>query len=169
MGAGSGVLSGQTIRRLNIVRPCMEPFKDHSGNSCGLSVCGYDITVDLFSNLRIPGVSRDKLGAVIHSVHSGTFHLLSSLEHFTMPSNVVGIVHDKSSLARRGLAVQNTVLEPGWRGHLTIELSNHAGGHFYFYHGDAIAQVIFHFLDEAAEAPYAGKYQDQERGPAAAR
>jgi len=77
---------------------------------------------------------------------------------------VVGIVHDKSSLARRGLAAQNTVLEPGWRGFLTLELTNHGTKPIRLEAGQPIAQILFHTVTGVVE-PYSGKYQDQGQGP----
>lgn len=85
-----------------------------------------------------------------------------------MPKNVVGIVHDKSTWARRGLAVQNTVIEPGWRGFLTLELTNHGSVPIKIERAMPIAQIVFHFTDEETVG-YEGKYQDQERGPQEAR
>ena len=146
------VLSAQTIRRLGLITPCLVSQKDPSGNSFGLSCCGYDLRID-----------QDLL------MFPGDFELASAMEYFNLPNNVVGIVHDKSSLARLGIAVQNTVAEPGWRGHLTLELTNHSNSVRAFYKGDAVAQVIFHFLDEPTEQPYVGKYQDQEAGPQPSR
>lgn len=146
------VLSAQTSRRLQIVTPCKEAWHDKSGNSAGLSGCGYDVTLDL-----------EGLNWI--SIEKQQFVLASTVERFNLPNNVVGIVHDKSSLARKGLAVQNTVLEPGWQGYLTLELSNHSAFSITLYRDIAIAQVIFHFLDEHTILPYAGKYQNQERGP----
>lgn len=146
------VLSAQTIRRLGLVSPCSEPGRDSRGNSSGLSACGYDITLREALRLR-----------------PGEFVLVGAAEYFRVPPDVVGIVHDKSSLVRRGVAVQNTVLEPGWRGYLTLELSNHGTEEIGFAAGDAAAQVIFHWLDEETELPYAGKYQDQAQGAQEAR
>lgn len=145
------VLSAQSIRRRKLLEPCAERGTV-GGMSFGLSQCGYDLRVD-----------QDML------VLPGAFQLVSTMERFTMPSDVVGIVHDKSSLARRGLAVQNTVVEPGWRGYLTLELTNHWVEKILLKRGMPVAQVIFHLLDEPTEQPYSGKYQDQERGPQAAR
>lgn len=142
------VLSGQTIRRLGLLDPLREKYLDRNGCSCGLSIAGYDITLD-----------HD----IIVEPHE--FRLAAAAERFIMPNNVNGVVHDKSSLARRGLQVFNTVIEPGWRGYLTMELKNQTDAPLVFQCGDAIGQVVFHFLDEAAEKPYAGKYQDQKRGP----
>jgi dCTP deaminase len=86
-----------------------------------------------------------------------------------MPTDVIGFVHDKSTLARFGIAVQNTVIEPGWTGILTIELTNHSDEFLWLTAGQPIAQIVFHELDAPTERPYSGKYQNQEAGPQAAR
>lgn len=141
-------------------RDILEPFRDpytYKGMSGGVSNAGYDIAVEFDAR----GFQRSI------TLASGVFVLASSIECFNMPINLVGIVHDKSSWARRGLTVQNTVIEPGWRGHLTLELHNHSRQALTIHEGQPIAQVLFHEIRSAA--PYDGKYQDQERGPVAAR
>ena len=60
------------------------------------------------------------------------------------------------------------MIEPGWRGYLTLELTNHGEREIRVAGGTPIAQIIFHLLDAPAEHPYAGKYQDQRQGPQAA-
>lgn len=145
------ILSAQTIRELGLLEPMLEKFTDSQGNSAGLSYIGYDLTLDQDVTLA-----------------PGRFKLASTREHFTMPDDVAAIMHDKSSLARRGLAVQNTVAEPGWRGYLTLELTNHGTGLIALRAGDAICQAIFHRVDRPT-AKYVGKYQDQPRGPQAAK
>lgn len=80
-----------------------------------------------------------------------------------MPNNVVGVVHDKSTWARLGLTVQNTIIEPGWHGYLTLEIVNHSRMNITLKNGMPIAQVLFHFLDETTEQPYSGKYQNQSK------
>lgn len=142
------VLSAQTIRKLGLITPFREAYKDSQGNSAGLSACGYDLTLDQDAWVMPNG-----------------FLLLSTAEQFKIPSDVVGIIHDKSSLARKGIAVQNTVAEPGWSGYLTLEVTNHSKEDIYIFAGQAICQVVFHFLDAITEQPYNGKYQNQERGP----
>lgn len=146
------VLSAQTIRRLGLVEPCREAYRCPAGYSAGLSACGYDLTLGEAVELR-----------------PGRFVLAVSAERLVLPADVVGIVHDKSSLARLGLAVQNTVAEPGWRGYLTLELTNHWIKRFYMPAGAAVCQVLFHRLDEATELPYAGRYQDQGPRPQPSR
>lgn len=149
------ILSGQSIRLLcTEVEPTMlEPFCERSvheetGTTYGLSVAGYDVRI------------KD----AVHLV-SGQFSLAVTVEHFALPDHVLGVVHDKSTLARLGLTVQNTVIEPGWRGWLTLELANHGRDTIEIVAGQPIAQVIFHVLDAPAEKPYDGRYQDQGPEP----
>lgn len=83
-----------------------------------------------------------------------------------MPNFLTGIVHDKSTWARRGLSVFNTVIEPGWRGFLTLELVYHGEGELIIPAGAGIAQVMFHEVKQAST--YNGKYQNQGDEPVAA-
>lgn len=145
------ILSAQTIRAL---RP-IEPFCERGvirGRSYGLSVAGYDIRV-----------------AESITLMPGQFSLASSVERFAMPNDVLALVKDKSSWARLGLSVFNTVIEPGWCGYLTLELKNQGNQSFRIKSGDPIAQILFHRLDDPAEKPYSGKYQNQQSGPQPAR
>lgn len=174
------VLSGGTIRLLKILDPHLPRSKhEESGTSFGESMCGYDIRLDQ-DIVLIPGRTV----------------LASALEKFDMPLDVVGIVHDKSTWARRGISVQNTVIEPGWAGFLTLELlysplispeetlhitkclSHRHKPHLHSAHhkdaiiltqGTPIAQVIFHRIDQLTSGYGEGKYQNQERGPQEAR
>jgi dCTP deaminase len=91
------------------------------------------------------------------------FLLASSVEKFTMPNTLVGIVHDKSTHIRRGLVVGNSVVEPSWEGFSTLELFYHGWGVLRLPAGTGIAQVIFHALTNTAS--YRGKYQNQPARP----
>ena len=86
-----------------------------------------------------------------------------------MPNDVLGQVCDKSTWARRGLAARRRRRRPGWRGFLTLELTNHSTETIALRAGDPIVQIIFFRLEAPTELPYAGKYQDQEPGPQPAR
>jgi len=140
------IASAQTLRRKRPVYPFEERQTFH-GMTYGLGPAGYDLRIAEELTLWQTG-----------------FVLASCMEKFEMPSDLLGVVHDKSTWARLGLAVQNTVIEPGWRGFLTIELSNHSNQILVIKKGMPICQVIFHILDEPTEDPYEGKYQDQKEG-----
>lgn len=150
------ILSAQTIRAYCAQGQLVKPFHERTvvgGKTFGLSAAGYDVRVEF------KGPPKGRV------LSPGAFILASTVEHFYMPTNILGVVHDKSSWARRGLTVQNTVIEPGWRGYLTLELTNHDTAPLTIDQGDPIAQIVFHFLDHPTMQPYAGKYQDQQRGP----
>lgn len=157
-GDAAVTLSAQSIRVrcLECAPPLLTPFVERSvspgGRSFGLSSASYDVRID-----------KD----VIVPPHG--FVLASTVERFHLPNDLAGTVRDKSSWARLGLAVQNTHLDPGWSGYLTLELSNHSDTEIRIPRGEPIAQIVFELLDQPTEQPYSGKYQDQERGPQAAR
>lgn len=117
------------------------------GVSFGLSEAGYDIRIK--QDVWLFPLRR--------------FALASAIEEFCMPPYLVGIVHDKSTWARRGLSVFNTVIEPGWEGFLTLELIYHGWKPLHIPAGAGIAQVIFHEAKQPAY--YDGKYQNQENRP----
>lgn len=154
------ILSAQSIRRYCIYDAMINPFTERgveAGKSYGLTAAGYDIRVGKV------GIGDDDCYI---RLDPGDFILVSSLERIKMPKNLQAIVHDKSSWARKGLCVQNTVLEPGWEGYITLELSFHRPKHHVVVHeGDPIAQLVFHVLDEETELPYKGKYQNQPDRP----
>ena len=157
------ILSAQSIdRRCQTSPRLLEPYflrEVIAGTSRGLGPCGYDLSLVL------------KDDAPEHWLHPGGFLLAAAAEKFTMPSDLMGRVCDKSTWARRGLSVFNTVIEPGWRGWLTLELVNHGAQSLRLVSGQGIAQVIFEQLDQPTDLPYPedGKYQDQDYGPVEAR
>jgi hypothetical protein len=99
----------------------------------------------------------------------GESALVSTMERFCLPNNIAMDIKDKSSLARQFVVVQNTMADPGWQGHLTIEVSNHGINPVSFLVGDAVCQVVFELLDEPTEQPYRGKYQNQSDAPVEAK
>lgn len=133
----------------------------------GLGEIGYDIRIK--QEIRF----KRLFGLIpLHKVDGGrwklgNFTLASATEAFNMPEWLGAIVHDKSTWARQGLSVFNTVVEPGFSGGLTLELVYHGGENLVIPAGAGIAQVIFHRLSE--EACYAGKYQGQSSNPEPAR
>lgn len=134
------------------------------GMSYGLSEAGYDIRIK--QDVRFVGHSYQGHGNItIDGVDQGygRFCLASAIEEFDMPADMVGMVYDKSSWARQGLSLFNTVIEPGWKGFLTLELVFHGNEEVIIPAGSPIAQVIFSHTVHAA--PYNGKYQNQADEP----
>lgn len=99
----------------------------------------------------------------VHEIKSGCFTIASAIEEFQMPDTLIGVVHDKSTWARKGLSVFNTVIEPGWKGFLTLELVYHGSEILHIPAGSGIAQVLFSQI--SAPHSYDGKYQHQADRP----
>lgn len=156
-----GLLEAQPIRKM------LETKERHeeSGTSYGLTEAGYDIRVKQDIYFTSDGVLvKEDENIMIHG--AGNFTIASAIEEFQMPEHLVGIVHDKSTWARQGLSVFNTVIEPNWKGFLTLELVYHGQKYLHIPAGSGIAQVIFHTLHE--DAYYSGKYQNQPDRPVGA-
>jgi dCTP deaminase len=145
------IINGKTLLRAAPLDPMLDCKMKAHGVSYGLSEAGYDI--------------RIKQDVTLHLFRR--FVLASTIERFDMPDGLVGIVHDKSSWARRGLSVFNTVIESGWEGWLTLELVYHGWRPLRIPAGVGIAQVIFHQIKEARA--YSGKYQSQPDRPVPAK
>jgi dCTP deaminase len=108
-------------------------------------------------------------------LHPGEFVLGSTLERVTLPDDLVARLEGKSSLGRLGLLIHSTAgfIDPGWDGHVTLELSNVANLPITIYPAMKIGQLSFVQMSEPAEKPYGSgglgsKYQGQ-RGPTPSR
>lgn len=142
--------------------------KEH-GVSWGLSEAGYDIRIKQDIHFKPNPFFQMGMDCSVNGVITrGTkFTLASAIEEFDMPDCLVGIVHDKSTWARKGLSVFNTVIEPGFKGGLTLELVYHGNTELIIPAGSGIAQVLFHKISRPAR--YEGKYQGQSSDPEPAR
>ena len=104
-------------------------------------------------------------------LHPGEFVLASTYEVITLPEDIAGRLEGKSSLGRLGLLTHSTAgfIDPGFSGHITLELSNVANLPVKLYPGMKIGQLCLINLSSAAEHPYGSavygsRYQGQ-RGP----
>ena len=164
------VVNGNSLYRSSQLLDVPDRKISEHGVSYGLGEAGYDIRIKqdiTFYRLfgLIPMVKVVDGNQV--SRHLGKFTLASAIEKFNMSPSCVAIVHDKSTWARRALSVFNTVIEPGWKGYLTLELVYHGRKKLHIPAGSGIAQILFHLVQEPAN--YNGKYQNQENKPVSAR
>jgi dCTP deaminase len=180
------VLSDRTIRRLlDEGRIGIDPY-----DSALMQPSSLDVRVDryfrVFRNSRYPFIdvkaAQEELQELVEVVgdeafilHPGEFVLGSTLERVTLPDDLVARLEGKSSLGRLGLLIHSTAgfIDPGWDGHVTLELSNVANLPITIYPEMKIGQLSFVQLSEAAERPYGSegigsKYQGQ-RGPTPSR
>src|SRR5947199_6914550 len=180
------VLADRTIARLlREGRIVIEPYDEAL-----LQPSSVDVRVDrlfrVFHNNRYPfidvKVEQEELTELVEVdgeqpfvLHPGEFVLGSTLERIRLPDDLVARLEGKSSLGRLGLLIHSTAgfIDPGWDGHVTLELSNVANLPITIYVGMKIGQLSFVQLTEKAETPYGAeelgsKYQGQ-RGPTPSR
>jgi dCTP deaminase len=157
------------------------PFVAHSakgpgGTSYGLSSYGYDVRVgnewvEYRTNNDAPldpavAVTEEEIRRTYADqfiLRPNSFVLAHTMEVLSIPRDCLGLVKDKSSLARLGITLQTTVLEPGWTGQVTLEIYNNNPRPVLLRAGQGIAQVIFETGDpcHVSYADRKGKYQGQ--------
>ncbi len=180
------VLSDGTIRRLlGEGRIDIDPYDEAL-----VQPSSVDVRVDrffrVFRNSRYPYIDvkqeQEELTELVEIddetpfiLHPGEFVLGSTLERIRLPEDLVARLEGKSSLGRLGLLIHSTAgfIDPGWDGHVTLELSNVANLPITIYFGMKIGQVSFVQMTEPAETPYGAgslgsKYQGQQ-GPTPSR
>ena len=180
------VLSDRTIAKLIADgRIGIDPY-----DSALLQPSSVDVRVDryfrVFHNARYPYIDvkepQEELTEEVEIsddqpfiLHPGEFVLGSTLERVRLPDDLVARLEGKSSLGRLGLLIHSTAgfIDPGWDGHVTLELSNVANLPITIYPGMKIGQISFMQLTEPAENPYGAaplgsKYQGQA-GPTPSR
>src|ERR671915_1768158 len=108
-------------------------------------------------------------------LHPGEFVLGATFERVGLPDDLVARLEGKSSLGRLGLLIHSTAgyVDPGWRGNLTLELSNVANLPIALYYGMKIGQISFFRMSSEVERPYGSpelgsKYQGQSEPTASA-
>jgi dCTP deaminase len=180
------VLSDRTIKRLIAEgRIGIEPYDESLVQPSSVDVRA-DRFFRVFHNARYPFIDvkqpQEELTELVEVaeeqpfiLHPGEFVLGSTLERITLPDNLVARLEGKSSLGRLGLLIHSTAgfIDPGWDGHVTLELSNVANLPITIYPGMRIGQLSYMQLDGPVEAPYGSdslgsKYQGQ-RGPTQSR
>lgn len=155
-----------------------------------LQPSSFDVRLDrffrLFDNHKYPFIDpaeqQDDLTRLIEAapdeafiLHPGEFVLGSTFEFVTLPNDVAARLEGKSSLGRLGLLTHSTAgfVDPGFKGHVTLELSNTATLPIKLWPGMKIGQLCFFKLTSPSEFPYgsdkySSRYQGQ-RGPTASR
>ncbi|HWK91398.1 MAG TPA: dCTP deaminase [Luteimicrobium sp.] len=180
------LLSDRDIRaELDAGRVVLDPYEPSM-----LQPSSIDVRLDkffrLFDNHRYPFIDpsqeQPELTRLVEAqgdeplvLHPGEFVLGSTFETVTLPDDVAARLEGKSSLGRLGLLTHSTAgfIDPGFSGHVTLELSNVATLPITLWPGMKIGQLCFFRLSSPAENPYGSeaygsRYQGQ-RGPTASR
>ena len=183
--AGEGTLPGimpdHWIREQAINHGMIDPFVEKQTAegkiSYGLSSYGYDSRCSdefkIFTNVDNAIVDPKDFSEQsfvdrqtdVCIIPPNSFVLTRSVEYFRIPKDVLVICLGKSTYARCGLIVNVTPLEPGWEGHVTLEISNTTPLPAKVYANEGVAQFLFFKGSSDCEVSYAdraGKYMGQQ-------
>jgi dCTP deaminase len=185
-GAPMSLQSDRWIRKKALEEGMIDPFVDQqirfvNGRkviSFGLSSYGYDLRVSdefkVFTNVHNLLIDPKDFNAnAFVAIEADTciippnsFALARSVEYFRIPNDVLTLCVGKSTYARCGIIVNVTPFEPGWEGHVTLEISNTTPLPAKIYANEGLAQVLFYRGAESCETTYAdrkGKYMGQTK------
>jgi dCTP deaminase len=90
------------------------------------------------------------------------YELVATLETVELGLNVTAYLHIRSSLAREGVIGSFAVVDPGFRGQLTLNLHNVSNKDVTIKEGERIVQIVFHTLGSTAKEGYDGSYQNSK-------
>ena len=176
---GNGLLPDFEIRRLaaaGMIQPFAEGVNSPGTLSYGLGSYGYDVRPapewKIFTNAHSTVVDPKQFDTKSFVETTGdvciippnSFVLTRTVEYLEIPRDVLVVCLGKSSVARCGLIVGVTPLEPEWKGHVTIEISNTTPLPAKVYANEGIAQFLFFRAAASCEVSYAdksGRYQGQ--------
>lgn len=175
-----GILADRQIRELSQTAQMIDPFVEKQTRdgviSYGLSSYGYDARCSdefmIFTNVdnaivdpkNFSNQSFVERKTDVCVIPPNSFVLTRTVEYFRIPRDVLVVCLGKSTYARCGLIVNVTPLEPGWEGHVTLEISNTTPLPAKVYANEGVAQFLFFKGSEACEVSYAdrsGKYMGQ--------
>lgn len=184
--SGTVLISDRDIRReIDEGRIGLDPY-----DPAMLQPASIDVRLDrffrLFDNHKYPHIDpsqdQSELTRLVQTradepfiLHPGEFVLGATYEKVTLPDDVAARLEGKSSLGRLGLLTHSTAgfIDPGFSGHVTLELSNMATLPIMLWPGSKVGQLCFFRLSSPTEHPYGtgeygNRYQGQ-RGPTASR
>src|SRR3989339_617945 len=164
------ILSDKTLKKmLDSGELTVEPISEHSiqpaSIDCRLGThylivddTGMD-SLTLDSEIKYREIEGETI-----TVPPKSFLLATTMEYVKLPNDLTAFVEGRSSIGRMGLFIQNAGwVDPGFEGKITLEIYNANSLPIKLQAGRRICQLVFCKMDQAAEKPYNGKYQGQNK------
>lgn len=118
------------------------------------------LSIDPFDASRVTPAGYDLGLTKSITLNPGHQKLVATYERIELPPNLVGLLHLRSSFAREGLIASLALVDPGFRGQLTISLINAGKTSVKIARGEPLLQLTLIELTSDAEKPYVGRYQE---------
>ncbi len=120
------------------------------------------IVLTPFDPACLGGAGYDLRAEMSVAIPPGEHRLVATLERVELGNDIAGTLHIRSSLARAGIIASLALVDPGFRGQLTISLFNARAEPFRVKKNDRFLQMVLHKLGSKSRRPYRGKYQDSQ-------
>jgi len=115
-----------------------------------------------FDPACLNGAGYDLRSDVEVRIQRNQYQLVATMERVELGDDVTGTLHIRSSLARAGIIASLALVDPGFRGQLTISLYNAGDEPYVIMKGDRFVQMVLHHLGKKARRVYSGKYQNSQ-------
>lgn len=120
------------------------------------------LTIDPYSEASLSPAGYDLRAGEDYSIRKGETVLVHTMERVGLPADLCGRLFIRSSFAREGVIGSFALVDPGFRGQLTLALVNMGKGDVRIVKGERVAQLVLDRLETPAEKPYRGRYQDSQ-------
>jgi dCTP deaminase len=119
-----------------------------------------DLVIERFEETSLNPAGYDLRLATSAVLEPSEHRLVATMEKVALGRDLVGILHIRSSLAREGIIGSLALVDPGFRGQLTISLFNSGKNPIQLKAGERFVQMTLHRLGREAATKYGGRYQD---------
>jgi len=126
------------------------------------SLASGELVIAPFERAYLNGAGYDLRVEGEVTIPPGRYGLVATLERVELNENLAGTLHIRSSLARVGVVASLALVDPGFRGQLTVSLYNAGTNPFSLARNVRFLQIVFHRLGIKTRRPYEGRYQDSQ-------
>jgi dCTP deaminase len=120
------------------------------------------IKITPFSATSLSPAGYDLRAGAAYTIQRGNLELVHTMERVELPADIAGQILIRSSFAREGLVGSFALVDPGFRGQLTLAFLNMGEADAAIAEGERVAQIVLTRLESPAEKPYKGRYQDSK-------
>ncbi len=132
----------------------------YSDSDIAAALASGEISISPLAESSLSASGYDLRSAAEAVIPPGGSALIHTVERVELPPSVCAQMFIRSSFAREGLVGSFALVDPGFRGQLTLRIANLGSSAVRIGEGERVAQLVFHRLMTSSRKPYAGKYQD---------
>lgn len=124
------------------------------------AIASKDLKIDPLSGACLSAAGYDLRAGEAYVIPRGGMELIHTMERVELGPALCGLLFIRSSFAREGMVGSFALVDPGFRGQLTLAFHNMGRGDVAIAKGERIAQLVLNRLESPAKKPYSGRYQD---------